>query len=442
MEEHAFALFEAAARDDVDSMIALFGDTPTPDFCFRQLPPGTSCFGTKPIPLLNVACSHGSLRCAEYLVESGADVEHTDGSGHQAIHAAAFSGYADVLWLLHSNGADLSATSGNDSQPIHIAAAAARTAAVEWLLESGADIESRNSFNRTPFLIAVSGEWADLAELLVRRRCDVTARDDTGNSALHIALLRHRFEIAKNLMSLNLISWNAVNFNGLTFPIIACQLRDLGLLQHLISMGSNCLQTDQKKRTVLHHAIKSSTIDIVRFLLETKVVDPTLEDDVGLLLRKSPFSLIVFLSDCLYSALHFAANSRSLAIVRDLVELDRQHLNSRSCGFTPLHLACKHDSLHIVEFLCSIPGVDLGVENKYHQNLIHVAARNGSTRLVAFLLEQDEFDLSLPDSFGVSPSCIGLRCTMQSERDQRIWSSCCSPKGPIQMRKQFTYRSK
>jgi ankyrin repeat protein len=111
----------------------------------------------------------------------------------------------------------------------------------------------------------------------------------------------------------------------------------------------------------------------------------------------------MFLSDCLYSALHFAATSRSLVIVRDLIVFDRQHLNSRCCGFTPLHLACKHNSLPIVEFLCSIPGVELGVENKYHQNLIHVAARNGSTQLVAFLLEQDEFDLSVPDTFGVSP---------------------------------------
>jgi ankyrin repeat protein len=442
MSDSVFALFHAATSDDVDSLVALFDDTPDPNFCFSQLPPGTSCFGTKPIPLLNVACSHGSLRCAEYLVESGAGIEQADGSGHRAIHAAAFSGDTDVLCFLYSNGSDLSATSGNDSQPIHIAAAACRIDAVEWLLDNGADIESRNHFNRTPFLIAVAGESIDLAEFLVARGSDVTARDDIGNYALHIALLRHRFEIARNLMSLDLISWNAMNFDGLTFPIIACQLKDLGLLQYLISMGSNCLQRDRKKRTVLHHAIQSRGIDIVRFLLDPKVVDPTLEDEVGLLLRKSRFYLIMFVLKCLYSALHFAAISGSLMIVRDVIAFDRQHLNSRSCGFTPLHLACKHNSLEIVEFLCSIPGVNLGPENRYHQNLIHVAARNGSTRLVAFLLEQDEFDLSVPDTFGVSASWIGLRCTMQSERDQRRWSGCCSTKGPIQMRRLFDYYSK
>jgi ankyrin repeat protein len=342
-----FDFCAALTRDDLDSLTQFFEHTAIPNHRFSEFPPGSSCFGTKPIPALNVALYHNSCRCAEFLIENGADIDQRDGSGHCAAHAAAACGNPALLDLLSQYHCDICAASQNGSEPLHIAAACGRSEAVEWLLEQGADLECRNAFCRTPLLVAAAGNSLGLVQMLVSYGADVGARDDGGNSSVHIALKARRFENARFLMSLGVVPLTAANFDRVTFPMIACQLGDLGLLQYLVKARVNTATLDRRGRSILHYAILYRRLDLVLFILSERLVDPTAEDIFHV------------------SALHLAAASRSAEIVAEIAKYDAIHLNCTKCGFSPLHIALKRGVYDVVEVLCALPGVDWNVENVY-----------------------------------------------------------------------------
>jgi ankyrin repeat protein len=296
-------LFHALAADDLDSVVQFFEDHAIHSCMFSMFPPGASCFGTKPIPALNVALAYNAGQCVEFLMECGADIDEADGSGHRAVHAAAACGNPAILELLAANGCDIAAPSHNGSEPIHIAAAAGQIPAVEWLLDSGSGVDCRNACLRTPLLIASAGNSIDLIRLLILRGADITAVDDMGNTAIHIALSRRKYEIARYFVSLRAISLNAANFEGITFPMIACQLGDLELLQYLLGEGASASALDRNGRSILHHAIAHRKIELVSFILDENVVDAMAMDYVRLIVIK--FFLRVLMSlPCILRLLH------------------------------------------------------------------------------------------------------------------------------------------
>ena len=82
---------------------------------------------------------------------------------------------------------------------------------------------------------------------------------------------------------------------------------------------------------------------------------------------------------------------------------DMKDINNSDCGYTPLHLACRKNSIECVEYLCSVPGIDMSIGNLYHQTALHIAARNGSMAMLSLLLSKHEFDLDLIDNIGFTP---------------------------------------
>jgi ankyrin repeat protein len=338
--------FTALLCDNPDSLADLFNHSFTPNHLFSNFPIGTSCFGTKPIPALNIALFHNAGRCSEYLLHNGVDPDQRDGSGNEAIHSAAACGNPALLELLFSYGCNIFSKSRNGNEALHIATSFGHLSAVEWLLNAGANIESRNANFHTPLLIASSGNSIDVIRMLHSHNADITARDDFGNSALHISLSHHKIENAEFLMRLN-HPLNVVNFEGVTLPMIASEIGDLSLLEYLITQGINPKILDLKQRSILHYAIKNRQIEIILFILKEQLVDPTTVDIFEV------------------SALHLAAASGSEFIVTEILKYDYHHLNCTKCGFSPLHIALKHGVYDVIKILCSIPGIDWKVENIY-----------------------------------------------------------------------------
>jgi ankyrin repeat protein len=218
---------------------------------------------------------------------------------------------------------------------------------VNWLLEEHIDLSHRNFLGQTPFFLAVAHGSLELIESLVSHGVDVGDRDLRGNSALHIALKLRRYEIAKWLLDLRIIDLNCRNFDGETFLMIGCDLGDFDLVRYLLDLGADPSLCSRSGRTILHFAIRSKNSDLVRFLASRNVVDATIRDSNH------------------FSSLHFAAASGSLPMIQAVLPFDNIHLNDRKCGYTPLHLACKHNSFEVVQFLCSIPDIDIQAENLY-----------------------------------------------------------------------------
>jgi ankyrin repeat protein len=276
----ASALFNAVMNNDVDQLITLFGDTPEPNFVFFRIPRQVTCFGAKPIPCLNVALSYGSTYCIQYLIEAGANIDLIDGDGYGAFHAAAFSGNPEILDYLESKGADPNALSTNGSLPIHIATANDCCSAVNWFFDHNIDLDAMDGGHRTPLSIAVRAGFLDLVHGFVAHNADVTTRDLMRNSLLHIAIEKCHYEVARFLMSLDLIGYNSVNFSGITFLMIACRQGNLELVMHLLNCSCDPSLLDRRGRSLLHYAVESRNPDLVQFLLERQTVNPTLKDIV------------------------------------------------------------------------------------------------------------------------------------------------------------------
>ena len=271
-------MFEALASNDVASLECFFGGNVDPDRMVRECPRGWTHFGKLPMPALSCSIALNTHNITRYLIESGADTNKEDGAGFRPSHYAVFSGDIGVMQFLLEHGCDFSLGALNESQPIHVAAKFKSPEVIEWLLANGARVNARDCFGCTPLLVACENDDEWNVRCLIERGADPLARDKAGNTALHVALMRHRFVVARLLMAMDRISIDCANFDGITFLMIASKLGEFDLFRFLISKGANPTMVSSSGRNVLHYAVKHCHVDIVLFILETKMVDPGMHD--------------------------------------------------------------------------------------------------------------------------------------------------------------------
>jgi serine/threonine-protein phosphatase 6 regulatory ankyrin repeat subunit B len=119
-------------------------------------------------PALLLAARARSRRCAELLLDAGADLDaRAPRSRSTALHVAAASSAEDLVELLLVRGAEANARDRGGATPLHRAASAGGRACVERLLASGADRTARDAqFHATPAGWAQYGGHGELAALL------------------------------------------------------------------------------------------------------------------------------------------------------------------------------------------------------------------------------------------------------------------------------------
>ncbi|KAK7867801.1 hypothetical protein R5R35_001213 [Gryllus longicercus] len=147
---------------------------------------------TSPFPLGEQLCDAargGRLRDVQRLIDSGADVNYTDGDGSTPLHKAAFNAHAEVVSLLLQRGADPNAVNCSGDSALHFAAwndGSGRC--VVLLVRAGADVNARDKDGETPLHRAAWMEHSGrCVELLVRAGADVNARDEDEETPLHKA---------------------------------------------------------------------------------------------------------------------------------------------------------------------------------------------------------------------------------------------------------------
>ncbi|XP_046850055.1 poly [ADP-ribose] polymerase tankyrase-1-like isoform X2 [Xenia sp. Carnegie-2017] len=99
---------------------------------------------------LHLAAGYNHLEVAEYLLETGADVNAQDKGGLIPLHNASSYGHLDIAALLIKHKADVNATDRWHFTPLHEAAQKGRTQLCALLLAHGADPSVRNLEGETP----------------------------------------------------------------------------------------------------------------------------------------------------------------------------------------------------------------------------------------------------------------------------------------------------
>jgi ankyrin repeat protein len=153
---------------------------------------------------LGSACFHGHWRLAEFLIESGADVNHqAEDTGETPLHAALSKSnrwkYTTVVRLLLAHGADPNRTTIPEREtgafmrdcrtkgetPLHRAAAFGNEEDIEALLAAGARVDAKDANGDTPLSWAswylrpgavlgllLHGPYRIRPERLARRTCE------------------------------------------------------------------------------------------------------------------------------------------------------------------------------------------------------------------------------------------------------------------------------
>lgn len=121
--------------------------------------------------------------------------------GWTALHLAAFFNHLEAAEFLIDSGADVNArsTNGMANTPLHAAAAGRATDVARILLEHGAQVNAQQHGGWTPLQGAAQSGNTELARLLIAAGGDVRARADNQQCAMDLALTRGHQEMVRLL---------------------------------------------------------------------------------------------------------------------------------------------------------------------------------------------------------------------------------------------------
>lgn len=137
---------------------------------------------------LHYAASGGSYDTTKLLLDRSAEVGAFDKYGQTALHNAAIKNAIDVARLLLERGAPVNAEDIDKSTPLQVAVKHKHVEMCRLLIEFGADTNIKDIYNMTPLHRAVDMDEPDLIDVILQARStDLEIRSDFDNTALHKA---------------------------------------------------------------------------------------------------------------------------------------------------------------------------------------------------------------------------------------------------------------
>ncbi|XP_047596690.1 85/88 kDa calcium-independent phospholipase A2 isoform X2 [Lutra lutra] len=183
---------------------------------------------------LHLACRKGDGEILVELVQyCHAQMDVTDNNGETAFHYAVQGDNAQVLQLLGKNASTgLNRVNNQGQTPLHLACQMGKQEMVRVLLLCNArcnvmgsigypihtamkfshkgcaemiiSMDSNQIHSKDPRYGASPLHWAktaEMARMLLKRGCDVNSTSSTGNTALHVAVMRNRFDCVMALLT-------------------------------------------------------------------------------------------------------------------------------------------------------------------------------------------------------------------------------------------------
>lgn len=218
---------------------------------------------------LLVAAFQGDEDVIELLRSKGLDVNEKNCDHWTALHVAAFRGKEEAVRLLLSKGADANIRDLCHSTPLHEAAIEGNTNVVKLLLAGGANIHAADADERTPLHRAVVFGRKNVVELLLAAGADINAIDYRGETALSIAACGQK-EIVELLLARGALPDIKDKDSGQT-ALHKALLLGYGVYREIISLllayGADVHAKTHDGRTVLHYAVRYNDLEVTKLLL-------------------------------------------------------------------------------------------------------------------------------------------------------------------------------
>ena len=231
--------------------------------------------GIDPKPI-HEAIESNDIDKVKLIIESGEDINVTDGRGRTPLYYAAWFGRKEIAEYLISKGADMTkgASWKGDNTPLHEAAEYGHINIVKLLLDKGVDPNIRNYPGQTPLMFAIDECYPEIVKLLIKYGANINAKEKNGRAPLGRWWLVGRSsksiesyrETLKVLMNSGLdVNAKCDEDNGVivTPLLVACNIGDIEMVKMLVLAGA-----DVNAENPLAYAKDKGLKEIADFLIQ------------------------------------------------------------------------------------------------------------------------------------------------------------------------------
>ncbi|XP_033869508.3 nuclear factor NF-kappa-B p105 subunit-like [Acipenser ruthenus] len=223
------------------------------------------------------------------------------------------------------------------------------------------------------FNYAVTG---DVRMLLAVQRPLMAIQDENGDTGLHLGVIHHRSETAKNLVEVisSIPGEDVINMRNDLYQTslhLAVITQQADAVEALLKANADLSLTDRYGNTALHLAAKQGDSEILSLLLQhqeaAKLIN--LPNSEGL------------------NALHLAVLANSLPSLRQLISygVDVDECE-QSSGRTALHLAVEQENISLAGSLLLEGSAYVDSSTYDGSTPLHIAAGRGSVKMTALLM--------------------------------------------------------
>lgn len=307
------------------------------------------------------ACEIGSLNLLKVAIENNCSIDY------KICYTAAEYNNLDCLQYAFANGCPLRDDNGNS--PILIACQTGYLEIVKFLVTTqGIYINESNPNGFTPLVLSAGKGHIEVVKfLLIVPDIDINLWTQGEVTPFSSACENGHLDIVKLLAGLPNIDLNIPDNEERTGFTMACVNNHLEIVQFLSTLNGIQISSQDFYRTSLENCI-----DVIKFLV--KLNDRFDMNDNDLVEEG-------------YTAFNIACIKGNLGCVQFLATVPGIDLNKEDYeGCSPFYNACSENNLEIVKFLATVPGIDLNQVDTAFCSPFNVACYYGNIEIIKFLI--------------------------------------------------------
>lgn len=346
----------------------------TADLSFQNVFAPESVSDRSQLPLFE-AVARNQLDTVQMLLAAGCSLEQRDDVGRTPLYSAFLNGALTVAAWLIEQGADILAMTERNTRIFDMVLCSGDAHWVDWFLAKGLSLQHTNQAGFTCLHQVCASGNVDLV-LRVQRETATSFTAPAAQGQRPMDLCKH----LAVLQATTLLEPDApldIRFeNGSTSLLDFAGRGCTDIVCHLLDRGADPKQLSATKNTLMHVAVESGNVALVRELIRRKIS-------------------VEGRNKVNYRPLHWAAINGNLDMVKALVEEGKAKVNIKgNQNFiiletkTPLYLAVDGGFGEIARYLVT-HGADVNALNDTsNSTAVQAAASNGDVPLLRFLLER------------------------------------------------------
>lgn len=236
--------------------------------------------GTTPIFF---AMRSASVPTVNFFLERGAQVERQNTYGQTPLFEAVRTNSTDFLnTVLALKSIDMHTQDENGQNVLHVSVKEGLLNAVMALIARDPTLATvADKQGKTPLMYAAEGGYINIVKALLSDTTLVNTNSHDGWTALMYATQKGALEIISLLLAHGAELESIDNDFKQTPYLIACKMAHVEAAKLLVDRGARYDAVDYYQRTALHLAVETHNLEMVRFVLSTKV-SLTAEDKFNL----------------------------------------------------------------------------------------------------------------------------------------------------------------